>query len=130
MGGGDSSWTLGSRLGGGRKSLNARGSQARGLRCPNVQEQTTHSGSLGKADWILAWGDLGKENFADVLFPYDIGLGGNMARGMVQTEKQQVGGAEGGTPGVVACLGYFNPEDIVGPKGGLEERPRGPEERL
>lgn len=65
-----------------------------------------------------------------MLFLYDIGLGGNMARGMIQTEKQQVEGAEGGNPGVVACLGYFKPEDIVGPKRGLEERPRGPEERL
>lgn len=122
----DSPWTPGFRLGGGKESLNARGSQAHGLRCPNVREQTTRSGSLGKADLMLAWGGLGKESFADVLLLHDVCLGRKMARGMVHTEKQQVEGAEGGTPGVVACLGYFNPEDIVGAEGvlrGETERP-------
>ena len=122
----DSPWTPGFRLGGGKESLNARGSQAHGLRCPNVREQTTRSGSLGKADLMLAWGGLGKESFADVLLLHDVCLGRKMARGMVQTEKQQVEGAEGGTPGVVACLGYFNPEDIAGAEGvlrGETERP-------
>lgn len=122
----DSPWTPGFRLGGGKESLNARGSQAHGLRCPNVREQTTRSGSLGKADLMLAWGGLGKESFADVPLLHDVCLGRKMARGMVQTEKQQVEGAEGGTPGVVACLGYFNPEDIAGAEGvlrGETERP-------
>ena len=126
MGGSDSFWTLGFRLEGGKESLNARGSQTHRLRCPKVREQTTRSGSLGKADLMLAWGGLGKESFADVLLLHDVCLGRKMARGMLQTEKQQVEGAEGGTPGVVACLGYFNPEDIVGAKGGLRgetERP-------
>lgn len=122
----DSPWTPGFRLGGGKESLNARGSQAHGLRCPNVREQTTRSGSLGKADLMLAWGGLGKESFADVPLLHDVCLGRKMARGMVQTEKQQVEDAEGGTPGVVACLGYFNPEDIAGAEGvlrGETERP-------
>ena len=47
-----------------------------------------------------------------------------MARGMVQTEKQQVEGAEGGNPGVVACLGV--PRRYCGAKAGLRaetERP-------
>ena len=59
-----------------------------------------------------------------MLFPYDVGLEGNMARGMVQTEKQQVEGAEGGNPGVVACLGV--PRRYCGAKAGLRaetERP-------
>lgn len=126
MGHSDSSWTRGFRLLGGKESLNARGSQAHGLRWPNVQEQTTHSEGLGKADLSLAWGGLGKESFAGEPLLHTVGLRGRMPRGMAQTEKQQAEGAEGGTPGAVACLGSFNPEDIVGAKGGLRgetERP-------
>lgn len=80
MGHSDSSWTQGFRLLGGKESLNARGSQAHGLRWPNVQEQTTHSEGLGKADWSLAWGGLGKESFAGEPPPAHCWLGGKDAK--------------------------------------------------
>ena len=95
MGCGDDSWVPGVRLEGGKDSLNARGSQPRRWWCPNVREKNhmLQEHPEGRFDSSLGRPD---KSLGDVQFLHDIWEAGKMARGMFQTERQQVEGADGG----------------------------------
>lgn len=125
MGCDDDSWVPGIRLGGGKESLNARGSQPRRWWCPNVREKNTRSGSIRKADLIPAWGGLIK---ASEMCHFCMTFG-RLERWQEECSRQRGNRRKllmGPMPRVAASLGYFNPEGIVGAQGELRggtERP-------